>query len=110
MQGGVSVPKFCADYTLDLLPMCFRTRLKTIKVDGFSGDKEELHTIKILLQAASVLDTLYICCYSFDFDSSTKSKRLKKLHKQILRFSKVSTDCEVDLVYKEGGPVHETLI
>ena len=87
--------KYSANYRLHPLPACFRTHLKMIKIDGFTWDDEELNAIKFLLQAASVLETLYICCYSFNFDTSTRSEGLKKLHKQISRFPRGSMNCKI---------------
>ncbi|XP_020966856.1 FBD-associated F-box protein At5g22730-like isoform X3 [Arachis ipaensis] len=101
-QGGLSLAKGDANCVFDPLPVCFSTTLKMIEINGITGKKDELFAIKILLQAASVLDKLRISCYWFSFDLDDRRiglKRTKELCKQILKYPKRSMDCEIEFEY-----------
>ncbi|XLR45119.1 hypothetical protein S83_029779 [Arachis hypogaea] len=94
-QGGLSLAKGDANCIFDPLPVCFMALLEK---------KDELFAIKILLQAASVLDKLRISCYWFSFDLDDRRiglKRTKELCKQILKYPKRSMDCEIEFEYIE---------
>lgn len=98
MQGGVSLSKKKEDYILDTLPVCFKKHLKIITICGCSGSKGELNAIRVLLQAASVLETLSISCFSPefpDFDTPEGSKSLSKMFGKILCFPRGSVDCDI---------------
>ena len=99
MQGVGCVPRYFANHILDPLPMCFRTHLKRIKIDDFCGSERQLHAIKILLQAASVLSTLRIRFHPCHFYIPTKLEKSKKFCKQITSFPRGSTDCVIEFEY-----------
>ncbi|RYQ93851.1 hypothetical protein Ahy_B09g100079 isoform C [Arachis hypogaea] len=104
-QGGLSLAKGDANCVFDPLPVCFSTTLKMIEINGITGKKDELFAIKILLQAASVLDKLRISCYWFSFDLDDRRiglKRTKELCKQILKYPKRSMDCEIEFEYRKA--------
>ncbi|MED6173871.1 hypothetical protein PIB30_063724 [Stylosanthes scabra] len=101
-KGGLSLAKDDENCIFDPLPLCFSTTLKTIEINGITGKKDELCAIKILLQAASVLDKLCIQCYwhSFDLDDNDIGLKMsKELYKQILKYPKRSMDCKIVFQY-----------
>ncbi|KAK7308169.1 hypothetical protein VNO77_41766 [Canavalia gladiata] len=93
---GVSLPQNGSN-NIGLLPTCFITHLKTIKIYGFSGNEGELDAIQYLLQAAPVLDAFYIYSNAYDFDSFAGVNRLSMLYEQIVQFPRASVDCDIDL-------------
>ncbi|KAK7308820.1 hypothetical protein RJT34_05079 [Clitoria ternatea] len=77
------------------LPACFETHLKVILICGFSGSDEEMLAIRFLLLSAPLLETFYIYCNDYEFDSPDASERLDMLFEKIISFPKVSEACNV---------------
>ncbi|MED6197916.1 hypothetical protein PIB30_061298 [Stylosanthes scabra] len=101
-EEGVSLTKDNAECILGCIPLCF-SNLKTIEINGFNGEEEELFAIKILLQVASALDKLLIQCYSslsVSDDVDNHRERSEKFHKQILTYPKRSMDCKIEFEHK----------
>ena len=80
------------DRILDPVPPCFLSQLNCIKVYNYTGDKEELSAVKILLKNAVVLDKMIITC-SHHFAKDLEN--LKKVHEQLLKLPRGSKHCEL---------------
>ena len=90
------LPKDCANYELDSLCICFRTHLKTIRINRLYGLQRELDAIENMLRSASVLEKLYICSYPCFIRPHLRSAALKELRQQIGSFPRASMHCEID--------------
>ncbi|XP_050288640.1 F-box/FBD/LRR-repeat protein At5g56420-like [Quercus robur] len=80
------------DRILDPVPPCFLSQLNCIKVYDYTGDKEELSAVKILLKNAVFLDKMVITC-SHHFAKDLEN--LKKVHEQLLKLPRGSKHCEL---------------
>ncbi|XVF27834.1 hypothetical protein REPUB_Repub14bG0143300 [Reevesia pubescens] len=72
------------DWTIDPVPPCFLTHLKTIKFRFFNASDEELHLVTTLLRTARVLEKLYL-----------PTKMGKKIPDLLLTLPKGSVNCDV---------------
>ncbi|XP_027915280.1 F-box/LRR-repeat protein At3g26922-like [Vigna unguiculata] len=77
------------------LPACLETNLKTLRLYGFTGNKDELFAIKVLLKSTPVLEAIWIFSNPYGFDSDEGSDRLHRLYMKIVRFPRASVDCEL---------------
>ncbi|CAK8539131.1 unnamed protein product [Lathyrus sativus] len=82
---------------INLLPTCFLTHLKIIKIYNFCGNEEEINAIKYLLNTTLVLDLLYIQYNESHFDSPEGSEKLQRFFDQIDEFPKLSRDCVIEI-------------
>ncbi|OMO76738.1 hypothetical protein CCACVL1_15453 [Corchorus capsularis] len=73
-KWGVSLSTYKEnkDWTLDPVPSCFSTHLKTVTIRILSASKKELHVVKVLLRTAKSLEKL---C----FPSRLGDKKRKRL-------------------------------
>ncbi|XP_057429637.1 F-box/LRR-repeat protein At3g26922-like [Lotus japonicus] len=94
---GVSLP-LNGENNIGPLPVCFRTHLKTIKINNFSGKEEELNAIQFLFQKALVLEEIHIYRNENEFDIDGGPERLDMLMEQIVEFPRVA-DC--DIIFEE---------
>jgi len=77
------------------VPTCLETSIKTIRIYGFTGSKDELFAIKLLLKSTRVLDAIWIFTNPYGFDGEEGSDRLHKLYMKIVRFARASAECEL---------------
>ncbi|KAF3956375.1 hypothetical protein CMV_018489 [Castanea mollissima] len=89
--------KFCYsgtyDWTLDPVPGCFLTHLKTIEISMFNGSEIELLAVKILLKSATVLEKMVISFNPWEFEDTDGLKKQQEVQEQILSFPRGSSSC-----------------
>ncbi|KAJ4706767.1 F-box protein [Melia azedarach] len=77
------------------VPDCLLSHLKTIKIRGIKGEKNQLKLIKYLLKNGEVLDTLIICLQrAFPQKMGLKDK----LYQELLIFERGSKTCKVKVL------------
>lgn len=80
---------------VDPLPSCLVTNLKTLRLYGFTGNKDEMFAIKVLLKSMPMLEAIWIFSNPYGFDSDEGSDRLHRLYMKIVHFPRASVDCEL---------------
>ncbi|KAK7858052.1 fbd-associated f-box protein [Quercus suber] len=81
------------DWTLDPVPGCFLTHLKTIEISMFCGSEIELHAVRILLKSATVLEKIVISFNPWELKDADGLKKQQEAHEQILSFPRASLNC-----------------
>ena len=81
------------DWTLDPVPGCFLTHLKTIEISMFCGSEIELHAVRILLKSATVLEKIVISFNPWELKDADGLKKQHEAHEQILSFPRASLNC-----------------
>ncbi|KAK4588250.1 hypothetical protein RGQ29_019299 [Quercus rubra] len=81
------------DWTLDPVPGCFLTHLKTIEISMFNGSEIELLAIKILLKSATILEKMVISFNPWQFEDADGLKKQQEVQEQILSFPRGSSSC-----------------
>ncbi|XP_057979429.1 F-box/FBD/LRR-repeat protein At5g56420-like [Malania oleifera] len=95
LEGTLS-PTTCYgknDWTLDPLPACFCTHLKTIQISWFCGYEHELYGVKVLLQSARVLERLVISFNPWELDGDLKKQ--DEIRQQVISFPRASENCVI---------------
>ncbi|KAF3956376.1 hypothetical protein CMV_018490 [Castanea mollissima] len=81
------------DWTLDPVPGCFLTHLKTIEISMFCGSEIELHAVRILLKSAAVLEKIVISFNPWELKDADGLKKQQEAQEQILSFPRASLSC-----------------
>jgi len=81
------------DWTLDPVPGCFLTHLKTIEISMFNGSEIELLAVKILLKSATILEKMVISFNPWEFEDADGLKKQQEVQEQILSFPRGSSSC-----------------
>jgi hypothetical protein len=76
------------------VPPYFFSHLKSIAVDSYSGNKNELYMLNILLENALVLDEISITCSAHFVGGLEKQKNL---YKQLIELPRGSQNCKIIL-------------
>ncbi|KAL4628458.1 hypothetical protein ACB092_05G239700 [Castanea dentata] len=81
------------DWTLDPVPGCFLTHLKTIEISMFNGSEIEILAVKILLKSATVLEKMVVSFNPWEFEDADGLKKQQEIQEQILSFPRGSSSC-----------------
>ncbi|KAI3958509.1 hypothetical protein MKW92_026417 [Papaver armeniacum] len=80
--------------TLDTVPHCLLLHLKSIEIQKFEGQPEELNFVKYILGNARVLEKLILESETTS-DSFVDLKKKTEIMEQLLIFPRASANCEV---------------
>lgn len=80
------------DWILTPAPNCFMSRLKSVKLNNFHGNDEEMCMLKYILKNALVLERLNVICSK---SPSGESKKQKEVINQLDMLPRASTSCVI---------------
>ncbi|GMY36939.1 F-box protein At4g22280-like isoform X1 [Fagus crenata] len=91
-NGGIELTR--EDWTLDPVPPCFLTHLKTIKIVDFLGTGEEVLVVRSFLRNTAVLEKLVIF-WSEEFSGQGDFHKQKAVNDDLLALPKGSQNCVI---------------
>jgi hypothetical protein len=88
-------PERSPDWTLDPVPACFLTHLKSIEITMFTGSVTALYAAKILLKSATVLEKMVIGFDPWKFRGRDGLKSQHEIRQRLLSFPRGSMSCVI---------------
>ncbi|XP_057981546.1 putative F-box/FBD/LRR-repeat protein At5g22670 [Malania oleifera] len=84
-----------SEWTLDPVPACFSSHLKTIEISYICGSEHDLYVIKLLLESATVLEKFVVLLNPWELDMDFKKPQ--EIREQILLFPRASRKCVMEI-------------